>query len=91
MWLYHLNKNITERNHCFSVMYQVTSSASADYAIKYFIICALVNIGPLSLGVGSFSDRNRKAPDRLRAFESLRNTASECAASIIFLARKSIP
>ena len=91
MWQYHFNKDITERNHFFSVMYRATSSASADYAIKYFIICAMVNIRPLSFGVRSFSDRNINAPDWLQAFDSLRNTASECAASIIFLARKSIP
>ena len=72
------------------MIYRIVSSASAAAAIKDLIICAMVNIGPLIFRVGSFSDRNIKAPARLRAFESRRNPTSECVASIILLAQKNI-
>ena len=58
------------------MMYTDASSASAADAITDFIICAMVKIGPLSFGVGSFSDRNIKAPARLRELDSLRNPAT---------------
>ena len=60
----------------FAVMYRADSSASADDAITAFIICAMVNIGPLSFGFGSFSDRNIRAPAWLRDLDPLRNIAS---------------
>ena len=50
-------------------MYMAVSSASAADYITAFIICAMVNIGPLSFGVGLFSDRNIKLPARLWDFD----------------------
>ena len=45
----------------FAVMYRAESSDSDADSITYFIIRVMVIIGPLSFGVGSFSNRNIKA------------------------------
>ena len=49
-----------------AVMYSAAISASADNAITVLMICAIVNTGPLSFGLGSFSERNICAPAQIR-------------------------
>ena len=68
-----------------AVMYSAAVSASAAEYITALMIFTIVNTGPLSFGFGSFSERKIWAPALLRAFVSLRNTASACAANIISL------
>ena len=65
--------------------------ASAADAITVLIICAIVNTGPLSFGLGSFSERNICAPALLLAHDSFRNPASACAANIISFFLNSMP
>ena len=74
-----------------AVMYSAAISASAHYAITVFMICAIVKTGPLSFGLGSFSERNICAPDQLLSFDYLIKPASTCAANIISPFRKMIP
>ena len=74
-----------------AVLYSGDISASADEAITYLMICAIVNTGPLSFGFGSFSERKIWAPALLQDFDSLRNPASACASNIMSLFRKRIP
>ena len=75
----------------FAVINSADIYASAADAINVFIICAIVNIGPLSFGFGSFSDRNICAPAMFLSLDSSRNPASVCAANIISLFLKSMP
>ena len=75
----------------FAVMHSAAISDSAPGAITGLIICAIVKIGPLIFGLGSFSESNICAPARLLAFDLLRKPASACAANIISLFRKMIP
>ena len=73
-----------------SVLRTVISASAAD-AITVFIIGAIVNIGPLSFGFGSFYERNMCAPALLLALDSFKNPASACAANIISLFLNSMP
>ena len=73
-----------------SVMYSADIYASAADAITVLMIYAIVNMGPLSFDLGSFAEINICAPDRLRAFDSLRKPAYAFAANIISLFRKRI-
>ena len=57
----------------FDVIKSAAISASAADAITVFIICAIVNTGPLSFGFGLFSDRNMCAPALLLALDSFKN------------------
>ena len=75
----------------FAVMYSATIPASAADAITVLIICAIVKTGPLSFGLGSFSEKNICAPALLLALYLLRNPASACATNIISLFLKRIP
>ena len=72
-------------------MYSAAISASAADAITVLMICAIVKTGPLSFGLGSFSERNICAPVLILALYSLIKPASACAANIISLFRKIIP
>ena len=67
----------------FAVINIAAIYASAADAITVFIVFAIVNIGPLSFGLCSFSDRNICVPALLLALDSFRNTASACAANHI--------
>ena len=67
----------------FSVIKRAAISTYAADAITVFIICAIVNIGPLSFGFGSFSDRKMCAPALLIALDPFKNPASACDAKII--------
>ena len=67
----------------FAVINSAAISASAADAIIFLILCAIVNIGPLSFGFGSFSDRNICAPALLLLLDSFRNSASACTANNI--------
>ena len=71
-------------------MYSAAISASAADAISFLMVCSIVNTGPLSFGLGSFSERNICAPAWIQAFYFLINPASACAANIISLFRKMI-
>ena len=71
----------------FAVMYSTPSSASAAEDMTNLMIWAIVRIGPFHLDVGTFSDKNIWAPERLRALDLLLNLASEWAARILSLAR----
>ena len=73
-----------------SVMYSADIYASAADAITVLMIYAIVNMGPLIFDLGSFSEIKICAPDRLRAFYSLRKPAYAFAANIISLFRKRI-
>ena len=73
------------------VMYSFFISASADESITALMSCAIVNMGPLIFGLGSFSERKIWAPALLQSFYLLGNTASPCAANIISIFRKMIP
>ena len=73
------------------VMYSADISVSAADAITFLMICAIVNTGTLSFGLGSFYERNICAYARLQAFYLLRKPASACAANIVSLFRKMIP
>ena len=53
----------------FAVMYSAGISASAADSITFLMIFAIVNTGPLSLGLGSFSERNICAPALLLALD----------------------
>ena len=75
----------------FAVINSAAISAYAADAITVLIICAIVNIGPLSFGFGSFSESNICAPALLLARDSFRNPASACVANIISLFLNSIP
>ena len=75
----------------FAVINSAAIYASAADATTVLIICAIVNIGPLSFGFGSFYERNICAPAMLLARDSFRNPASACAANIISLFLNSIP
>ena len=66
-----------------AMLYSADVSASAADVITVLMIYAIVNTGSLSFCLGSFSERNICAPDRLLAFDLLRNPASACAANII--------
>ena len=70
-----------------AVMYSAPSSASAAEYMTNLMIWAIVRIGPLHSGVGSFSDKNIWAPARLSALDSLFNPASEWADRIMSPAR----
>ena len=70
----------------FAVKKSAVVSASAAEDITYFMIAAMVNTGPLHLGIGSSSDKKMCAPALLLDFVSLLNPASECAANTISLA-----
>ena len=72
-------------------MYSTAISASSHEAITDLMICAIVKTGALSFGLGLFSERKIWSPDVLRAFDSLRNPVSACAANIMSFVRKSIP
>ena len=74
-----------------AVMYSAAISASAAEAITFMTICAIVNTGTLSFGLGSFSERRIWAPALLWAFYSLRKPASAWADNIISLFRKRMP
>ena len=67
-----------------AVMYSASISASSDDEITVLMICAIVNTGPLSFGLGSFSESNICAPDRLLAFDSLIKPASPRAPLISY-------
>ena len=54
----------------FAVIKSAAIYASAAGAITVFIICAIVNIGPLRFGFGSFYDRKMCAPALLLALDS---------------------
>ena len=73
-----------------AVMYSAATSASADDAITYLMICEIVNTRPLSFGFGSFYDRNLWTPTLLRALDSLIKPASAWAANIMSLFRNRI-
>ena len=73
------------------VMYSAAISASTADATTVWIIFAIVQTGPLSFGLGSFSERKICAPVLLLALDLLINPASACAANIISLFLKSIP
>ncbi len=62
------------------------SSASAAEVITNLRICEMLRTGPLSLGMGSSSDRKMWAPAQLREPVYVRKVASEWAARIIELA-----
>ena len=64
--------------------------ASDDKVITYFMICAMVKIGPFQQGIGSFSDIKIWAPAMLLDF-SLLKTSSECAVRIVLIERYTIP
>ena len=64
------------------VMYGAAISDSAAEAITFLMICVIVNMGPLSSVLSSFSER---------AFGLLINHTSACAANIISLFRIIIP
>ena len=74
-----------------AVMESPASSASSAEDMKNLIIWASVRTGPLSLGIGSSSNRNMKDLDCIRALESLRLSASEWAHIIMFLTWYMIP
>ena len=74
-----------------AVMYIDAILASAAEAITFLMICAIVNTGPLSFGLVSFSEINIWTPPLLQAFYLLRNPESTCAANIILLFRKITP
>ena len=59
--------------------------ASDDKVITYFMICAMVKIGPFQWVMISFSDRKIWAPALLIAFVLLLNPESECEVRIISL------
>ena len=59
--------------------------ASEAEDMTTLIIWARERIGPLSRGIGSFSEHKMCEPARLRARVSLRYAASECAAKIMLL------
>ena len=68
-----------------SVMHSAAISASDADAITFLMICAIVNTGPLSFGLGSFSERKMCAPSQLRDLDFLRKPASACTGNIISL------
>ena len=72
-------------------MYSAAILSSATYAITVLMIFAIIKTGPLSFGLGSFSETIICAPVRLLAIDMLRNPASACAANIISLFIKRIP
>ena len=53
--------------YIFSVMYIASIPVSADDAITVLIICSIHKTGPLSFGLGSFSEMNICAPALLLA------------------------
>ena len=57
---------------------------------SFYYLC-IVNIGPLSFGFGSFSDRKMCAPALLLAVDSFKNPASAFASKIISLFLNSMP
>ena len=69
----------------FAMINSAAISASAADAITVLIICEIVKTCPLSFGFGSFYERNICAPVLLLNRDSLRNSASACAANIISL------
>ena len=71
-----------------AMMYSSAISASAVDSITVLMICAIVKTGPLSFGLGSFSERSICAPARLLDLFLLRKPASVCAATIISLFSK---
>ena len=75
----------------FAVMYSAAISDSAADAMTVLMICAIFKTGPLSFGLGSFSERNICAPALLLALDYLRKPASGCATNIISLFMNSIP
>ena len=70
----------------FDVMKNAPSSASAAEDMKNLMTWAMVNMGPLQCGTGSFSARKTWDPDWLRPLHLLRNPPLVCAASILLLA-----
>ena len=74
-----------------AVRYSAASSDSAADAMTNLMIVAHVRMGPLKRGIGSSLERKMYAPARLREPGSVRKLASECAASIIALARYVTP
>ena len=75
----------------FYVIKSAAISASAADAITVLIICAIVNIGPLSFGFGSFFDRKMCAPALFLVLDLFKNPVSACATNIISLFLKSMP
>ena len=65
------------------VMYSVPSSASTDEEITNLMVWSIVRISPFHSGIGSFSDKNMWAPERLNALDSLLNPIYEWAARIM--------
>ena len=53
----------------FALINSTAISATAADAITVLIICAIVKTGPLSFGLGSFSERNICAPDLILALD----------------------
>ena len=75
----------------FAVINSAAIYASAADAITVLIIFAIVKTGPLSFGLGSFSERNICAPALLLDLDLLINIASACAANSISLFLKRLP
>ena len=71
----------------FDVKNKAPIYASVVEDITYFIICAMVKIGPFQRGMGSFSDGRIWAPAMIIAFVSLLKIASEFAVRVISLER----
>ena len=57
-----------------SVIYSAAISASAADAMIVLMICAMVKTGPLSFGLGSFSERNICAPAQTLDFNSFKKS-----------------
>ena len=75
----------------FAVNNEAPISTSAAEDSTYFIIFAIVKIGPFQRGVGSFSDRKIWAPALIVAFVSLFNPVSEFEVRIVSLERYNMP
>ena len=74
----------------FVIKSAAISDSTAD-AITVLIICAIVNTGRLSFGLGSFSERNICVPALIIVHDSFINPAYACAANIISLFLNRIP